>query len=98
MNRLKSGMFAEIPKKEESTIGISIDSWNPAEDFEKYSIPNADNLITSIVQEDESPDITDASIRFSLFDFAGQEHYHGESGDIILCLHDTFVSILIVRI
>ena len=76
MNRLKCGMFAEIPKKEESTIGISIDSWNPAEDFTKYAIPNADKLDTSIVKEDELPDIADANIRFSLFDFAGQDHYH----------------------
>ncbi len=76
MNRLKCGMFAEIPKKEESTIGISIDSWNPAEDFTKYAISSADKLDISIVKEDALPDIADANIRFSLFDFAGQDHYH----------------------
>ena len=76
MNRLKCGMFAEIPKKEESTIGISIDSWNPAEDCAKYAIQHAEKLDTSIVKEDELPDIADANIRFSLFDFAGQDHYH----------------------
>ena len=76
MNRLKCGMFAELPKKEESTIGISIDSWNPAEDFGKYKIPGADKLETSIIQEDDPSGIADANIRFSLFDFAGQEHYH----------------------
>mmetsp|Transcript_20415 Transcript_20415/g.58580 ORF Transcript_20415/g.58580 Transcript_20415/m.58580 type:complete len:1543 (+) Transcript_20415:321-4949(+) len=76
MNRLKCGLFAEIPKKEESTIGISIDSWNPAEDFAKYAIPGANKLDTSIVKEDELSDTADADIRFSLFDFAGQDHYH----------------------
>ena len=76
MNRLKCGMFAEIPKKEESTIGIAIDSWNPVEDCTKYAIQNAEKLDTSIVKEDELPDIADANIRFSLFDFAGQDHYH----------------------
>lgn len=76
MNRLKSGIFAELPKKEESTIGISLDSWNPAEDFQKFSIPNADNLNTSIIQEDESTGIANATIRFSLMDFAGQHSYH----------------------
>ena len=77
MLRLKEGMLASIPKKEESTIGISIDSWDPKNDCKRYSI-DASRLNTTIVQEDSPTrsSVANADIKFSLWDFAGQDVYH----------------------
>mmetsp|Transcript_35235 Transcript_35235/g.77159 ORF Transcript_35235/g.77159 Transcript_35235/m.77159 type:complete len:1750 (-) Transcript_35235:1573-6822(-) len=77
MLRLKKGMLASIPKKEESTIGISIDSWDPKVDCKEYSI-DASRLNTTIVQEDSPTrsSAANADIKFSLWDFAGQDVYH----------------------
>uniref|UniRef100_A0A7S4J5Y0 Roc domain-containing protein n=1 Tax=Odontella aurita TaxID=265563 RepID=A0A7S4J5Y0_9STRA len=73
IKRLKDGPAVEIPNREERTIGVDINEWDPNFD----SDTNASNHCnTKIVQEGNTTEGGEAHIKFSVWDFAGQDVYH----------------------
>lgn len=73
IRRLKYGSNATVPKKDERTIGVDVYEWDPAESDE-HTNECRETLNTCINGEDGT--IPGTSIKFSVWDFAGQDVYH----------------------
>eukprot|EP00555_Chaetoceros_dichaeta_P012218 CAMPEP_0198264196 /NCGR_PEP_ID=MMETSP1447-20131203/14938_1 /TAXON_ID=420782 /ORGANISM="Chaetoceros dichaeta, Strain CCMP1751" /LENGTH=1385 /DNA_ID=CAMNT_0043953057 /DNA_START=109 /DNA_END=4263 /DNA_ORIENTATION=+ len=61
---------ATIPSIQQRTVGVHIHAWKPAED------ENDDRSHINTLIDSYSPNLEDAHIKFSMWDFAGQHVYH----------------------
>jgi len=73
IRRLKYGNKATIPRHEERTIGVDVYDWDPAQSDE-HTAQSHEILDTSIIGERGK--IPNTSVKFSVWDFAGQHVYH----------------------
>lgn len=72
IKRLIEGENAVIPKRDERTVGVDIYEWDPKND---HRFDHIDNRIQ--LQDKELEELCgDASVKFSVWDFAGQHVYH----------------------
>ena len=81
IRRLKYGNKATIPRHEERTIGVDVYDWDPAQSDE-HTAQSHEILDTSIIGERGK--IPNTSVKFSVWDFAGQHVYH-VSESFLLC-------------
>jgi len=72
IKRLIQGEDAEIPNRDQRTIGVDIYQWDPTID-KRYE--HVDNRI--MLQDEELKELCpDTNVKFSVWDFAGQDVYH----------------------
>eukprot|EP00536_Pseudo-nitzschia_multiseries_P002966 jgi/Psemu1/184845/e_gw1.42.140.1 len=72
IRRLIKGEDAVIPKQDQRTIGVDIYKWDPTSD-KRYE--HIDNRI--LVQDEKLEELCpNANVKFSVWDFAGQQVYH----------------------
>jgi GTPase SAR1 family protein len=74
IRRLKFGNKATIPKNEERTIGVDVYDWDPSSQSDDHTAQSHEILDTSIIGEKGK--IPNTSVKFSVWDFAGQHVYH----------------------
>lgn len=73
IRRLKYGSKATVPKNDERTIGVDVYDWDPSQSDE-HTAECREILDTCIIGENGK--IPDTSVKFSVWDFAGQHVYH----------------------
>jgi Leucine-rich repeat (LRR) protein len=81
IRRLKYGIKATVPKNDERTIGVDVYDWDPTQSDE-HAAQSCGILDTSIIGEKGK--IPNTSVKFSVWDFAGQHVYH-VSESFLLC-------------
>ena len=100
IRRLRDGEGAEMPKREERTIGVDHYEWDPA--AEATANAAADNGVisccdTTIVQEGNVSmgGSKPVHVKFSVWDFAGQDIYHVRSK---ILLGEYFSPLLVLQV
>jgi hypothetical protein len=83
IRRLKYGSNAKVPKNDERTIGVDVYDWDPTQSDEHAA--QSCGLDTSIIGEKGK--IPNTSVKFSVWDFAGQHVYHVSESFLLSSSH-----------